>query len=100
MKRLTIVLLLGAACGPAVSGNEGGAYQAPRLCIENATAAYGSITARAGMTRYHVMSGRTQCKPLTSTSSVALRASTIGGGAAGPRTYAATLQPGGYPCWL
>lgn len=100
MKRLTTVLLLAAACGPAVSGNEeGAAYQAPRLCIENATAGYGSITARAGMTRYHVMSGQTQCKPLTSSSSVALRASTIGGGAAGPRTYAATLQPGGYPCW-
>ncbi|HEV3051257.1 MAG TPA: hypothetical protein VGX50_13165 [Longimicrobium sp.] len=100
MKRLMTVLLLAAACGPAVSGNEeGNAYRAPRLCIENAAAGYGSITARAGMVRYHVMSGQTQCKALTSTSSVALRASTIGGGAAGPRTYAATLQPGAYPCW-
>lgn len=101
MKRSTAVLLLATACGPGMGrGDEdGAAYEPPRLCIENATAAYGSITAHAGQVRYHVMSGRTECKPLATSGTVALRATTIGGGAAGPRTYAATLQPAGYRCW-
>ena len=100
MKRSMAVLLLAAACGPAMSGNEDEpAPERPRLCIENATAAYGAITARAGQVRYHVIPGETQCKALVSSGTVELRASTIGGGVAGPLRYAATLQPFGSGCW-
>jgi hypothetical protein len=101
MKRLMAVLLLAAACGPALSrgDGEGEAPERLQLCIENATAAYGAITARAGMVRYDVMPGQTQCRPLMTPGPVTLRATTIGGGAAGPMRYAATLQAAGYRCW-
>lgn len=99
MKRLTVVLLLAAACAPSPDGEDGPAPERPRLCVENATAAYGAITARAGLVRYHVLPGQTECKPLSSPGPLPLRAATIGGGAAGPLNYAATLNVAGYRCW-
>lgn len=101
MKRsIAAVLLFATACASASRGSEDEAPPEPlRLCIENATAAYGAITARAGLVRYDVMPGQTECKRLGTIGPVDLRATTIGGGAAGPRRYAATLQTAGYRCW-
>jgi hypothetical protein len=103
MKRTTAGLLLClTACGSAMRGGEDGdpPPEPLRLCVENTTVAYGNITARAGNVRFDVMPGETVCKRLlTASPNVALRASTIGGGASGPQTYAATLQTAGYRCW-
>lgn len=97
MKRLTALLLL-AACAGNPEG-EDGPPERTQLCIENATAAYGAITARAGLVRYDVLPGQTECKPLLNPGPLSLRATTIGGGAAGPMRYATTLQVSGYRCW-
>ena len=99
MKRLTALLLLAAACAGNPEGEDGPPPERTRLCIENATAAYGAITARAGMVRYHVLPGQTECKPLLNPGPLSLRATTIGGGVAGPMRYATTLQASGYRCW-
>lgn len=97
---IAAALLFATACASASRGGEDEAAPEPlRLCIENATAAYGAITARAGLVRYDVMPGQTECKRLGTIGPVDLRATTIGGGAAGPRRYAATLQTAGYRCW-
>lgn len=99
IKRLTAALLLATACAGNPEGEDEPPPEPRRLCIENATAAYGAITARADLVRYHVMPGQTECKRLSSPGPIALRATTIGGGAAGPMRYSATLNASGYRCW-
>jgi hypothetical protein len=99
MPRAAVLLLFLAACGGFRSEGEPNP-DALRLCIQNQTAAYGSITARAGLVRYHVQPGEEVCKSITGHGggSLVLRASTIGGGASGPLSYATTLH-GWRGCW-
>lgn len=101
MKRILAFLLLSLAACAAREGDEDGPAPEPlRLCVENATAAYGALTARAGLVRFDVLPGERVCKPVILTGgSIPLQARTIGGGAAGPQTYAERLQPGGSRCW-
>lgn len=101
MKRCSVLLLLSLAACAARKGDEDRPAPGPlRLCVENATAAHGNIVARAGLVRFDVMPGQTECKPVIVTgSSLPLRAQTIGGGAAGPQSYAERLLPGGSSCW-
>lgn len=101
MKQLYAFLLLSLAACAARNGDEDQPAPEPlRLCVENATAAHGAITARAGLVRFDVMPGERVCKPLIATgASIALQARTIGGGARGPLRYAERLQPGGSRCW-
>jgi hypothetical protein len=101
MKRLSTVLLLSLAACAAREGDENQPAPEPlRLCVENATAAYGALTARAGLVRFDVMPGEQVCKPVIATgAAIELRAQTIGGGARGPLRYTERLQPGGSRCW-
>ena len=101
MHRIALVpLLCLAACGPLVRRGGGEDPQAVRLCVRNDAAGYGNVVARAELVRFDVFPGQEVCKALPrGAPSIALRASTTGGGAAGPLTYAATLQSGGYGCW-
>lgn len=101
MKRLPAFLLLTLAACAARPGDENRPAPEPlRLCVENATAAYGAITARAGLVRFDVMPGERVCKALIATgAAIDLRARTIGGGARGPLRYAERLQPGVSRCW-
>lgn len=101
MTRLAAVALLGlAACGPFFKRGEGGESNRTTLCVVNATVAYGTLVARAGLVRFDVMPGEEVCKPVIVTGSdVVLRAQTIGGGAAGPRRYAERFTLAGSRCW-
>lgn len=103
MKRVTAsLLLILAACATGRQGDDGDnpPPEPLRLCVENATAAYGNIIARAGLVRFDVMPGQRVCKPVIVTgSALPLRASTTGGGTAGPLSYAERLLPGGSGCW-
>ncbi|HEX6037125.1 hypothetical protein [Longimicrobium sp.] len=101
MKRVSAFFLLFlAACAARERDRNEPAPEPFRLCVENATAAYGALTARAGLVRFDVLPGERVCKPLIVTGgAIALRAETIGGGAAGPQRYAEQLQPGGSRCW-
>lgn len=101
MKRLHAFLLLSLAACAAREGDENNPAPEPlRLCVENATAAYGALTARAGLTRFDVLPGERVCKPIILTGgSIPLQARTIGGGASGPLSYAERLLPGGSRCW-
>jgi hypothetical protein len=104
MTRIAAVLLLvlTAACGSLFRRSEDAPGAARlRLCVQNETVAYGNIIARANLVRFDVMPGQTECKQLSSASpSIALTARTTGGGRAGPLSYRATLQTGGFSCWV
>lgn len=101
MNRATVVLLLGlAGCGPFLRHGGGGAPEGLRVCVQNATAGYGNIVAHAGLTRFDVQPGEQVCKSVNGTGpSLRLTAVTTGGGAAGPLSFATTLQVGATSCW-
>lgn len=99
-KPLMVLCLLLAACsrgrGPAGSP----ADEALQLCVENATSGYGNITAIANSVRYTVSPGETICRPLgVASSRVRLRATSTGGGIAGPLSFVDELDPLHYRCW-
>lgn len=102
MHRLALAIALAAlaACLPYRKGQgEGGGRT--RVCIQNATAGYGSITARVGMVRVDVMPGEEVCRNVMEVGGGAqLTARTIGGGANGPLTFRASLPGGSTGCWL
>lgn len=101
MKRIVAitVLCLSAACGPALKPGEQD-ENTTRLCVENATAGYGNIVARAGLVRFNVMPGQEQCRSVIVTgASLDLRAVTTGGGSGGPISYSERLQTGASRCW-
>lgn len=106
MRRGAAVLLVCvAACGPFFRPAEGDDDAPPRerlrLCVENATVAYGNLIARAGQVRFDVMPGQQVCKQvLEGGGYVDLRATTTGGGLSGPRRYQAQMPVGSYRCWL
>ena len=93
-----------AGCGSAArgSGDEDHPEWEPlRLCVQNATVAYGNLVARAGIVRFDVLPGQEVCKRVAiAGASVPLRAVTTGGGSGGPRSYAADLLPGTSTCWV
>lgn len=100
MIRLALVTIVGlSACGPALREGEMDAGST-RLCVENATAGYGNIVARAGLVRFTVMPGEEQCRPVIVTgAALELRAVTTGGGSSGPVSYGERLQTSASRCW-
>lgn len=101
MRRFAVIpVLCLAACGSLRRG-EGAADAGPlRVCVRNATAGYGNVIAHVSFVRYDVAPGEEVCKSVPGGDpTVALRAVTIGGGAAGPLSYATTLRTGGSSCW-
>ncbi|HEX8245615.1 MAG TPA: hypothetical protein VF541_19035 [Longimicrobium sp.] len=102
MKRIAVAMLLSAAACRSLPRNDGarGAAEPLRLCVQNATVAYGNVVAHAGTVRFDVMSGEEICKRVTvPTASMVLRASTTAGGANGPLSFTTSWQPGATPCW-
>jgi hypothetical protein len=99
MRTAAVLLLCLTACGPLARGNGEEGPERLTLCVRNETAAYGNIVARANLLRFDVMPGEEVCKPLPSTGTIPLRASTTAGGASGPLSYAAQLHTGGARCW-
>lgn len=102
MRLVALTFLCLCACGPALRGGEEPADEANslRLCVENATAGYGNIVARAGLVRFTVMPGEEQCRRVVVTgAALELRAQTTGGGSAGPISYTERLQSGAARCW-
>lgn len=101
MMRIAALAAIGlAACGPLARGSGEAGDERLRLCVQNATVGYGNIVARAGLTRFNVMPGQEQCRPVSVTGmAIELRATTTGGGSLGPLSYAERLQPGGSDCW-
>jgi hypothetical protein len=81
MKRIaTLAVISLAACGPLARGNGEAGEERLRLCVQNATVGYGNIVARAGITRFNVMPGQEQCRPVAVTGiALELRAETTGG---------------------
>ena len=90
-----------AGCWPF--GGPGGAF-GPNdtvVCVQNELAAYGNVVARAGEARFDVMPTATICRRVNSAGPrLALTATTTGGGAAGPLTFADALPASGPGCWL
>jgi hypothetical protein len=95
------VLLWLTACahGPRTGGASAVSDQL-QLCVQNETVGYGNIVAHAGMVRFDVMPGQQVCKRVPGPGPmIALQATTTGGGAAGPLSYASRLQVGAGRCW-
>jgi len=102
MRRVLALLpLLLAGCWPF--GGPGGAF-GPNdtvVCVQNDLAAYGNVIARVGEVRYDVMPAMTTCRRVnTAAPRLALTARTMGGGAAGPLSFADALPGSGPGCWL
>jgi hypothetical protein len=102
MRRLLLLLpFLLVACSPF--GRRGGAIRASDLvvCVRNDLAAYGNVTARAAEATFDVMPGATSCRRIIAGDPrIALTATTIGGGAAGPLSFSDALPSSGPGCWL
>lgn len=95
----TLLLVPVALAACARRGPVAASPSSPTVCIENAAAAAGAITAAAGMTRWHVLPGQTECKTIVGGStSIVVQAQSIGGGAAGPLRYQTRIQTGP-GCW-
>lgn len=98
-RALALIGLALATAACARSRHVSDSPTSPTVCIENAAAAVGSITATTEGVRWHVLPGRTECKPVRFTSQeIVLQAESIGGGAAGPARYQ-TRIPFGPGCW-
>jgi hypothetical protein len=96
---VVLVLFLTAACA-ALRRDVPAGSQSTRLCVSNGTVGYGAIVAHADIVRFDVMPGQEVCKQVPAASTqLSLRAATTGGGAAGPLTYATTIQTGTGGCW-
>jgi hypothetical protein len=100
MRSAAVVLLCLAACGPLARGKGEADSGRLTLCVQNETVAYGNIVARAALVRFDVQPGEQVCKPVIATGpAIELRATTMGGGVAGPLSYATRLDVGGSSCW-
>ena len=103
MDRIVIILILCAVgCAPLRNrGDEPEPGNQPlRLCVRNATVAYGNIVAHAGLVRFDVLPGQQLCRPVSDPGpGVALTAATTGGGSAGPLSFRNTLRSGASRCW-
>ena len=94
----TLAALAIAGCG---GPGAGGGYDpnAVVLCIQNDAAGYGNVVAYASSVRYTVYPGEEQCRDVRlAGSGIPIRATTTGGGAAGPLRFNFQLPPGTY-CW-
>jgi hypothetical protein len=70
------------------------------LCIENSTAGYGNVNAKARMVNFELMPGETVCKELQEYgSTVPIVAVTRGGGIYGPLRFRAEVSPVQGDCW-
>ncbi len=97
---LIFLALLAVGCAPIQPRTDTPMRDPMTLCIENATAGYGNVIAYARAVRFEVMPGRTVCKELKEfASTVPLRASTVGGGAAGRLSFSASVEPRHGNCW-
>ena len=97
---LALVLCVAAACARNRNEENGPAPEALRLCIRNETVGYGNVVAHAGPTRFTILPGQEQCRPVTDTGpGIQLTAVTTGGGVTGPLAYANTLRPAADRCW-
>ena len=101
MDRVAIVLMMCAVgCAPLRNPGDEPGNQQLRLCVRNATVAYGNIVAHAGLVRFDVLPGQQVCRPVSDPGpGVALTASTTGGGSAGPLSFRNTLRSGASRCW-
>jgi hypothetical protein len=94
-----LLWLTACAAGPRTGGATAGSDQL-QLCVQNETVGYGNIVAHAGMVRFDVMPGQQVCKRVPGLGPfIALQATTTGGGATGPISYALRLQVGTGRCW-
>ena len=103
MRIATILLLalLFAGCGRFINrGNTIGPNDLV-ICIRNDLAGYGNVSGTAAEARFDVMPGAIGCRRLIGRpASLTLTARTIGGGAAGPLTFAEAVPTTGPGCWL
>lgn len=68
------------------------------LCIQNEAAGYGDLVVQAAGARIRVPGGGEVCRDLGRLGAVSIRATSTGGGMAGPLRYSFQLPPGG-DCW-
>ncbi len=101
MTRLcTLLALLVVAGACSRSRPPGSASDPPTLCVQNAAAAVGMITAELGPVTWRVEPGQTQCKPISAAIvGLPLRAVSFGGGLRGPVLYQAQLPGLSSTCW-
>ena len=100
MRRYALLLLLPPLLAGCYGRRGGTPENALTLCVENATAGYGNVIARAELTRFDVMPGQTVCKRVSPASvRVVLTAATTSGGAAGPLRYSVDLPSTAPGCW-
>ncbi len=103
IRTAAVLLFLAVLVGCVTTYDENAATPSPEtltLCIENATAGYGNVNAKARMTNYEVMSGHTVCKDLNEYgSTVPIVARTRGGGAFGSLRFYAQVDPIRGNCW-
>jgi hypothetical protein len=100
MKSLIIVAVVLGLAGCASIFHRGSARERMQLCIDNGTVGYGTLVAHAGLIRFDVTSGQEVCKPIAEISStLTVTAQTLGGGAAGPLSFRASVPAAGARCW-
>jgi hypothetical protein len=100
-RAFALVAAVAVLAGCAQRKKSGPAPQPLMVCVQNGAQAYGNLIARVGTMRYDVMPGKEVCKRITETGpNLALTATTIGGGAAGPLNFATTFYPTGSRCWV
>jgi hypothetical protein len=101
MRRAVALVAAVALAACAHHRKNGPGLEPLMVCVQNGAQAYGTLIARVGAMRYDVMPGKEVCKRITETGpNLALTATTIGGGAAGPLEFATTLYPTGSRCWV
>ena len=95
---LLALLLVAAACSRNRAAS--GSATSPSLCVQNAAAAVGMITAEMGPVTWRVQPGQTVCRPISpAIASLPLRAVSLGGGLRGPVRYQAQLPGLSSTCW-
>lgn len=102
MIRSAVLLMVAVLAGCAATSEEGASFSREpiTLCIENATAGYGNVNAKARMTDFEVMSGHTVCKNLNEFGpAIPISARTRGGGAFGSLRFYAQVDPFRGNCW-
>lgn len=97
---LLVLTLIGCASSKEGEDGETSRRSPLTLCIENGTAGYGNVNAKARMVNFELMPGETVCKELQEYgSSVPIEAVTRGGGIYGPLRFRAQVSPVQGDCW-